>query len=259
MSTEMSNHSHSHAHGNATKLVLATVVVGFLASSLAIGSGAAYAAGTITGTVKYEGRVPNPQPLKMDADPVCAAKHSTPVKPELMVVGPGNGFANIFVRVKSGLPAGKTYPAPASPVVMDQNGCIYKPHVMGIQVGQKFKILNSDGVLHNVHSLSKTNAPFNRAMPGNVKEAEFSFTKTESFKVKCDVHPWMGAFVHVLDNPFYAVTGADGKFSIKGLPPGTYEIEAWHEFEKFPPQTVKVTIAGDETKPADFTFKGPSS
>lgn len=215
--------------------------------------------GTITGTVKYDGRVPNLRPLKMDADPACAAKHSEPVQPELLVLGPGNALANVFVSVKSGVPD-KAYPAPSTPVVMDQHGCMYQPHVMGVMVGQKFLIKNSDGVLHNVHSLSKVNSPFNRAMPGTVTEAEYTFTKEEGmFKVKCDVHPWMGAFIGVLKHPFFSVTGKDGKFEIKGLPAGTYEIEAWHEFDKFPAQTATVTISGSETKTADFTFKGPSN
>ena len=230
-----------------------------LIAMLALSSSVAFAEGTITGTINYEGRVPNLRPLKMDADPKCAAKHSGPVKPELLVLGSGNTLANVLVSVTKGLPAGKTWPVPSQPVVMDQNGCIYTPHVQGVMVGQDFKIKNSDGLLHNVHSLSKTNAPFNRAMPANVTEADFKFTKEEYFKIKCDVHPWMGAFVKVMDHPFFSVSGLDGKFTIEGLPPGTYEIEARHEFERFPPQTATVTISGSESKTQDFTFKGPSN
>lgn len=216
-------------------------------------------AATITGTVSYEGRVPSLRPLQMDADPACAEKHDSPVDNPLLVLGSGNTLANVFVMVKSGLPD-KQYSAPSEPVVMDQHGCMYRPHVLGVQTDQPFKILNSDGLLHNVHSLSKANPPFNRAMPANVKEAEFEFDKEEvMFKVKCDVHPWMSAFVTVIDHPFYAVTEEDGKFSIEGLPAGTYEIEARHEFERFPPQTATVTVGADETKSVDFTFKGPSN
>ncbi|HVS15167.1 MAG TPA: carboxypeptidase regulatory-like domain-containing protein [Thermoanaerobaculia bacterium] len=229
-----------------------------LTALLLAAAGPSLAAGKITGTIKYEGRVPNLRPLSMDADPACAAKHTGPVKPELLVLGEGDTLANVMVRVIEGLPGGD-YPAPPKPAVLDQKGCQYTPHVMGVVTGQQFKVLNSDGLLHNVHSLSQANPPFNKAMPATVTEADYTFAKEERFRIKCDVHPWMGAFVTVMDHPFFGVSGNDGKFTIDGLPPGTYTIEAWHEFERFPAQTATVTIAGDETKTADFTFQGPSN
>jgi plastocyanin len=219
-------------------------------------SGSAFA-GSITGTVKYEGPVPAAmkQPIQMSADPACALKHKTPVQPEALVLGPGQTLGNVFVQIKSGVPD-KAYPAPAQPVTLDQNGCMYSPHVLGIMVGQPFKIINSDGLLHNVHALPNVNAGFNRAMPATVKEAEFKFTKPEPmFKVKCDVHPWMGAWVSVMKHPYFAVTGTDGKYTIKDLGPGTYEIEVWHE--KLKTKTATVKISGDEAQTADFTFTPP--
>lgn len=216
--------------------------------------GSAFAA-TITGKVTFEGKAPTMKPLAMDADPVCAKKHGTPVLAEWLVLGEGNTLGNVLVRVVKGVPD-KTYPAPKDPVVMDQNGCQYIPHVMGVMVGQPFKVLNSDGVLHNVHSLPKVNKPFNMAMPPSRKEAMETFTKAEGmFTVKCDVHPWMQAFVGVMSNPFFAVTKPDGKFTISGLDAGTYEIEALHE--KGMTRTATVTVGASDTKSVDFKFSPP--
>jgi hypothetical protein len=143
-------------------------------------------------------------------------------------------------------------------VVLDQNGCQYKPHVMGIMVGQPYKILNSDGVLHNIHTLPKINKSFNQGMPATVKEATTSFDKPESvFHIKCDVHPWMSAYMAVFTHPFYSVTSADGKYTISGLEPGTYEITAWHE--KLGTKTATVTVGGSDTKTQDFKFALPAT
>ena len=237
-----------------SRRLLNGLVAGVGATVLVAGSAMA---GSISGTVTYDGKVPNLKPLAMDADPVCASKHKEPVPNQMLELGKtGNTMGNILVRVTSGLPAGKTYPAPKDPVVMDQNGCIYQPHVFVLQQGQTWKVLNSDGVLHNVHALPKTNAQFNMAMPPNRKEAEHTFDKKEDpFVVKCDVHPWMTAWTTVTDNPFFSVTKEDGKFTIKDLPAGTYEIEAWHE--KLGKKTEKVTITDADTKTVDFKFSAP--
>jgi plastocyanin len=219
----------------------------------------AFAGATITGTVTYDGKIPTLKPLAMDADPACAAKHSAPVANEALALGSGNTMGNIIVSVKSGLPAGKTYPAPTEALVMDQSGCQYKPHVFALQVGQPLKILNSDGILHNVHALPKVNGQFNMAMPATRKEAEHKFEKVEpnAFPVKCDVHPWMTAHVSVFDHPYFNVTKDDGKFTIKDVPAGTYEIQAWHE--KLGPKVEKVTVADGESKTVDFKFTAPGN
>jgi plastocyanin len=177
---------------------------------------------------------------------------------EMLVLGTGNTMGNIIVWVSKGLPAGKTYPAPTTPAVLDQNGCQYKPHVMALMVGQPYKILNSDGILHNVHALPKINAAFNKPMPATVKEATVKFDKAEAvFGIKCDVHPWMNAFVGAFAHPFYAVTGPDGKFTISGLDPGTYEITAWHE--RLGTQTASVTVGASGAKVQDFKFSSPAA
>ena len=225
-----------------------------LVASLMITAAAPYHEGaTITGTINFEGKTPTLRTLTMNADAVCEMKHTEPVKSEALVLGEGNTMANVFVRVVSGLP-NKNYPIPEEPAVLDQNGCVYKPHVMGIRVNQELKILNSDGILHNIHPLPKINDEFNMAMPKFRKEAIRKFEKEEFIiSVKCDVHPWMQSYIGVLSHPFFAVSDIDGKFSIDGLDPGTYEIEAWHERMGVQKATVEITV--DETKIVDFTFK----
>ena len=212
-------------------------------------------AGDIVGTVNYTGKVPTLKPLAMNADPACAKKHTKPVPSEVLVLGPGNTMANVMVRVKS--PVQGSFPAPAAPVVIDQKGCQYIPHVVGLRVGQTLQLRNSDGLLHNVHALPKVNTPFNMAMPANRTKADHKFGKAEGmFHVKCDVHPWMSAYVGVFTNPFFAVSGKDGKYKISGLPPGNYEIEAWHE--KLGVKTAKVTVAAAKPGTANFSFAPPA-
>jgi hypothetical protein len=222
-----------------------------------VSPGTAFAAATINGTVTFAGKAPNLKPLAMDADPVCAKKHAKPVLAEMLVLGSGNTMGNIIVWVSKGLPAGKTFPAPKTPVTLDQKGCIYVPHAMGIMVGQPYRILNSDGILHNIHTLPKVNPSFNRAMPATSKETSTSFAKPEPiFQIKCDVHPWMSAYIGVFTHPFFSTTATDGKFTISGLDAGTYEITAWHE--RLGTQTATVTVTANETKTQDFKFSTPA-
>lgn len=221
---------------------------------LALVAAAPLAAGTVTGTVTYNGKVPSLKPVAMDADPGCASKHSGPVASEVLVLGANNAMANVMVRVKSGAAASA---APKEAAVIDQKGCRYEPHVIGLMVGQQLKIRNSDGLLHNVHALPKVNQQFNIGMPPTRTEADHTFGKEEGmFLLKCDVHPWMAAYIGVFTNPHFAVTGTDGKFSLANLPAGTYELEAWHE--KLGTQTATVTVGASDTKTADFTFAPPS-
>jgi len=236
-------------------LWLAAVLV---AISVRPGVTVTVAGSSITGTVIFNGKAPALKPIAMDAEPVCAKKHTGPAPNEALVLGNGNTMANIMVWVSKGLPAGKTWPAPTTPVVIDQNGCEYKPHVMGIMVGQPYKILNSDGILHNIHTLPQLNKAFNQGMPATVKEATTKFDKAEAmFHVKCDVHPWMSAYVGVFSHPFFSVTGTDGKYTISGLDAGTYEITAWQE--RLGTQTASVTVAATGTKTQDFKFAVPAA
>src|SRR5688500_19999404 len=137
-------------------------------------------AATVTGTVVFDGKAPALRPLAMEAEPVCHKMHGgKPVPNEMLILGSGNTMGAVMVWVSKGLPAGKTWPAPKTPVVLDQRGCQYVPHVAGIMVGQPYRILNSDGILHNVHSLPKVNPQFNKPMPPTLKETTTTFTKPE--------------------------------------------------------------------------------
>jgi plastocyanin len=226
------------------------VLTGFLCGLVL--TSAAFA-GSVTGKVVFEGKGPTMKKLDMGADPTCAKKNAgKEPKAEMLVLGEGGAVANIFVAVKN---VSGEHKAPASAVVIDQDGCTYKPHVVGVMVGQPLQFKNSDGILHNVHGLPEVNREFNIGMPATLKSKDQALNKPEPlFKVKCDVHPWMNAFVAVMTHPFYAVTGADGTYKIDGLPAGDYEIEAWHE--RLGVQTTKVTV-GDSAATVDFTLKAP--
>jgi len=210
-------------------------------------------AATVTGKVKFEGTAPAPQPIKLSSDPYCQ-KANPGLTTETEIVGKDGSVENVFVYVKDGL-GNRTFPTPSQPVVLDQKGCHYTPHVFGIQVGQPLQIVNSDDTLHNIHGLPKANKEFNQGQPIQGMKMTHTFsTKEVMVPFKCDVHGWMNAWVGVLDHPYYAVTSADGSFSLRGLPPGTYTIEAWHE--KLGTQTQTVTVAEKESKDVQFTFKG---
>ncbi len=209
---------------------------------------------TITGTITYVGQVPNLPTINMDADPVCAGKHSGPVPVQAIVLGDGNTVANIFVQIKDSFAQGD-YPPPTTPVVIEQDGCLYNPHVVGVMAGQPLEFWNADGVLHNVHGLPDKNREFNLGMPATLHEKQITLNTPELyFPVKCDVHPWMNAYVAVMSHPYFDVTGMDGTYSIK-VPAGTYTIEAWQE--KLGTQTQQVTVGAGETKTVDFQLQGP--
>ncbi len=188
-------------------------------------------AGTLSGTVYYEGVVPQLRSVDMSADPACMHHQSDDdLSSEILVLGKDNTLGNVFVEVVSGLDDSVTYPVPDDPIILTQAGCRYAPRVFGIRVGQTLQVLNPDGTLHNVNGLPKVNRPFNRAMPRELDVLEIIFEHAEPiFPIRCDVHPWMASFCAVLEHPFYDVTSSDGTFKIDNLPPGNYELRAWHE------------------------------
>jgi hypothetical protein len=207
--------------------------------------------GVINGTITFEGTPPTPRPLPMDSDPKCIAGPGA--ASEVLVIGPGQGVKNVFVYVKDGLGA-RTYAVPATPVTLDQKGCRYVPHVFGVQTGQTIQVSNNDTTLHNVHALPKNNREFNFGQPANVPAVARVFDKPEiGLPFRCDVHGWMGAYANVVAHPFFAVTSDSGQFEIKGLPPGTYTIELWHE--QLGTQSQPVTVDGKTPATLKAAFK----
>ena len=209
--------------------------------------------GTVTGKVTFAGQAPKYKPISMDADSVCAAKHSGAVYPDAVVVNSNGTLRNVFVYVKSGL-EGKTFPAPQSDVELDQDGCIYKPHVLGIMAGQNLKVVSSDATTHNIHPMPKVNREWNVSQAPGADPIVRNFSRAEaSIPVKCNQHPWMRAYIHVMSSPYFAVSGADGSFTIAGLPPGDYELEAVQE--EYGATIQKVTVGPKESKSVDFAFR----
>jgi hypothetical protein len=189
----------------------------------------------------------------MSEEAKCAAKYKTTPHEQIVVVNPNGTLANVLVYVKSGLPADAKYPTPTTPVVIDQEGCMYHPRVFGIMVNQPLEIKNSDPLLHNIKAMAKKNRPFNISQPAAGMTTNKTFSAVEvMLPFECNVHGWMHAFAAVLPHPFFSTTGTDGSFTITGLPAGTYTIEAWHE--KYGTQDATVTVAAAGTKTADFTF-----
>lgn len=209
-------------------------------------------AGSIHGTISFSGTDPDAA-IAMNADPNCARLYPTPAESQVVAAKDGK-LANVFVYVKSGL-EGKSFPAPAEARIIDQKGCLYEPRVVGLQVGQSLHVRNGDTTFHNVHALATANPEFNEPQPKLAMVLEKTFEQPEvMIPLKCDVHPWMSAWVGVVPHPYYAVTGDNGVFEIGNLPPGTYTLEAWHE--TLGAQEKQVTVAPNGKVEVTFDFKG---
>ena len=211
-------------------------------------------AGSLKGNVKFDGKPPKKKTLRMDADPVCGSAHSGPVYSESFKINSTGNLAECLVWLKNVEYSGGL---PKEPAVIDQRGCVYIPHVFGMQAGQELLIKNSDATLHNIHSMPKVNKEFNFAMPKVVKERKSTFEKSEDpFYIKCDIHPWMKCWALVSDRPYFAVTDTNGNYLIDNIPAGTYEVVCWQEKFKKNPLTATVTV-GDKAVTKDFTFSRP--
>ncbi|HVE40546.1 MAG TPA: carboxypeptidase regulatory-like domain-containing protein [Planctomycetota bacterium] len=203
--------------------------------------------GTIRGVVRLKGPIPQRKTYRAAADPECEKMHGARIVSDEFVVDPQGNIQWAFVYVKSGL-SGSVPPAPATPVYLDQVSCVYTPHVVGVRVGQPLVVLNSDELLHNVHGLPYVNKEFNVGLYKGHTEMTRAFDKPEvMFKIKCDVHPWMSAWIGVLDHPYFSITNAVGSYGIPNLPPGRYEVEAWHEKCARSTFLIEVPVGGDAT------------
>jgi plastocyanin len=205
-------------------------------------------AASVSGTVTFDGAAPKPVKIDMSQDPACKGNNQSET-----LVADGGKLANVFVYVKEGL-GDRTFDAPKDPVELNQEGCRYHPHVLGVMVGQKIEIKNDDPTTHNIHPTPANNREWNESQPPKAPALEKDFGREEiMLPVKCNQHPWMKMYINVSKTPFYAVTGADGKYEIKGLPPGDYTLAFVHE--KLGEQTQKITLAAKDSKTADQAFK----
>ena len=209
--------------------------------------------GDVAGKVLFKGTAPKQARIFMTGDPRCATLHKDPVYAEDVIVNPNGTLRNVIISVKSDL-VSKTLPAPATHATLDQRGCRYEPHVLAMMTGQSLEVINDDPTLHNVHTLSTVNPAFNVAQPKQGMKLDKMFTKAEIFKVKCEVHPWMAAYIGVFDSPYFCVTGDDGSFVLKGLPPGNYVLEAWHERYGTRTISVKVPAKGTTTMNVEYAI-----
>jgi plastocyanin len=180
--------------------------------------------GTISGEVKFAGEPPVPAKVEVTKDQEVCGK--TEKIDESLVVGPNKGIKDVVVSIRN-IQKGKKLPDQGA--VLDQRDCRYAPHVVLTPAGVEMSILNSDGILHNIHSYSTKNPPFNKAQPKFRKEIKEKFAEPEVVKLTCDAHGWMSGWVIVMDHPYYAVTGDDGTFALSDVPPGEYELQFWHE------------------------------
>ncbi len=229
-----------------------------IVGALFVASLSSASAGDVSGVVKLKGTPPPEKPLPLD--PACGKlwPNEKP-KTRFYSVGADSGLGETFVYLKNA-PA-KSTGATATPALLDQKGCEYTPYILGVQTGQKLLVRNSDPLLHNVHGTPKINKEFNLAQMAGGKDIERVFEQPEvMIRFKCDVHIWMFAYVGVLPHPYFAVTDKDGKFSIKGVPPGKYQVAAFHRKSHGTEDKAvvqEITVA-DAPVSANFTVEVPA-
>ena len=227
-------------------IIVATLLVSNLVAVAQYTPGTVSNGGSITGTISFEGTAPTMKVLKIEKDAKVCAVHDK--YKEDVVVGKSGGLKNVVVYI-DGIKAGKAWEAKYT---LDQKGCWFLPHVVIVGVGQKLSILNSDGILHNIHTFSKLNKSVNKAQPKFKKRISIKFTKAEFIKLRCDVHAWMSGWIVAAANPYYVTTDEAGNFTLTGVPAGKYTLKFWHE--NLGEQSTEVTVGAGETAKADAKF-----
>lgn len=206
--------------------------------------------GTIKGIVRFDGKPPAREVFTVT--PECATNGHAAIEKEELVVGGGGGLANVFIYIHDDF-GGRAFDPPAAPVVLDQSGCTYRPHVIAVQTGQQLLIRNSDNISHNVNASPLKSAGFNQGMPSGTPDLKLRFKILELKKlVKCDIHPWMSAWIYAVNHPYFAVTKDNGSFEIAGVPPGKYKIDAIHETLGI--KSLDVELGKSDTKTIEFHF-----
>jgi plastocyanin len=206
---------------------------------------------SVTGVVKFKGTAEKPTRIDMSADPFCAKAHPTGATTEDLITDTDGGLENVVIYVSEGL--GTTaFPVPDTPAVMEQKGCQYKPHVLAMRAGQKLNVVNSDATTHNIHPTPNNNREWNVSQPQGAPLQQVFAREEVAIPVKCNIHPWMRSYIAVVKNPYFAVTGKNGAFELKDLPPGTYTLQAWHE--KLGNKTKTITVSGGTSQTVEFDF-----
>ncbi len=209
--------------------------------------------GTISGTVRFEGTAPEQSIAQLSGWSECAAQHPQGNPPAGDVLVKEGKLQNAMVYIKDGL-GNRVFTVPTEAVEIDQKACVFIPRVAGAQVGQPLKFLNSDPMAHNVHGFAQQAKPWNISLSVKGTSRSVKVDKPEAMiEIKCDIHPWMRAYVGVFDHPYFALSGADGSFTLKNVPPGEYTVEAWHE--RFGTRSQKVTVGAKEAKEIAFVFQ----
>jgi plastocyanin len=214
-------------------------------------------AGSVSGTVELKGTPPKMRPINMAAEPSCAKEHTTPTTSQEVVAGKSGALENVVVYLKGDFSKYK-FDTPSNPATITQKGCMYDPHIVTLETNQTFQVVNADPVTHNIHPLPKDNREWNESQPPGAAPIDRNFAHEEiGFPIKCNIHPWMKAYVAVFDHPYFAVTGQDGSFDLKNVPPGSYTLIAWHELYGTTEQPV--TIGAKESKAIKIVFQATSA
>lgn len=214
-------------------------------------------AGSISGTVQLDGTPPRMKIINMAAEPACAKQHSTPAMTQEVLTGKDGALENVVVYLKGNFDQ-FAFDHPSAPATITQKGCMYDPHVLALETGQALQVVNADPVTHNIHPVPKDNREWNESQPPGSAPIDQSFPHEEiAIPVKCNIHPWMKAYIAVFSHPYFQVTGNDGSFDLKNVPPGTYTLIAWHEL--YGTQEQSVTIGPKESKTLHITFNAKTA